>query len=106
MPAALLWLAPAAMLLAAPIRWPYVYYRVLRWVVFVCCAIIAYRLYERRDFSIWLVGLMALAVLFNPIVPVHLTRAIWAPINIAGALFFVAHLWVTNRRDDLRSPIS
>jgi hypothetical protein len=93
----LLWLVPAAMLLAAPVRWPYVYYRLLRWVVFVCCAIISYRLYERRDFTIWFVGLVALAVFFNPIVPIHLTRAIWMPINIAGAVFLAAHMWVEER---------
>lgn len=96
-PTLLLWIIPAGMLLVAPVRWPYVYYRLLRWVVFVCCAAIAYRVYERQGFTIWLVGLAVLFILFNPIIPVHLTRAIWTPINLAGAMFFVAHMWVAGR---------
>lgn len=95
---ALLWLVPAGMLVAALAPWPYAYYRLLRWVVFVCCGLIAYQSYERRGFSPWLVGLVATGVLFNPIVPVHLTRGIWAPIDLGAAVFLIAHWWIETKR--------
>lgn len=31
-----------------------------------------------------------IALLFNPIVPVHLSRSIWSPIDIAAAVAFIA----------------
>lgn len=34
----------------------------------------------------WVFGIIAL--LFNPIIPVHLSREIWAPIDIMAALIF------------------
>ena len=34
-----------------------------------------------------------LAVLFNPIIPVHLSREIWAPIDMAAALFWRSLVW-------------
>jgi hypothetical protein len=32
------------------------------------------------------------AILFNPVVPVHLTRHAWAPIDIAAAILFLASI--------------
>ena len=90
----LLWLIPAGMLIAALAPWPYAYYRLLRWVVFVCCAVIAYQSFERRGFSPWLIGVAALLALFNPVVPIHLTRAIWAPIDLGAAVFLISHGWL------------
>lgn len=85
-------LIAAVMLFAAIAKWPYGYYVLLRWVV---CAVGVLLVvlevgYERR-WALWPFALIAL--LFNPLVPVYLTREIWLPIDVvAGALFVVAAL--------------
>ena len=88
----LFWLVPAAMLVIALAPWPYAYYRLLRLVVFVCCGLIAYKSYRDRGITGWLVALVATALLFNPIIPIHLNRAIWAILNLAAAGLLVAHM--------------
>lgn len=98
--ARLLWLLPAIMLVAAIAPWPYGYYKLLRLVVCICAGVLAYQSYQGADERVtaWVVGLFVLALLYNPIIPVHLTREIWLPINLASAAFFVGHLWSERKR--------
>jgi hypothetical protein len=80
-------LVSAAMLAGALGSWPYGYYTLLRWVV--CAAAIVFAVYgfnNRAQWATWVFGFVAL--LFNPIVPVTLTRPIWAPIDLAVAAVF------------------
>ncbi len=78
---------PAAMLLGALGKWPYVYYRLLRWVV---CAAAVFRAYYgsawKRYGAAWLFGF--LAILFNPLEPIHLSRETWQIIDVLAALAF------------------
>ena len=99
-PSRLLWLVPTAMLVIALAPLPYGYYTLLRLVVCVCAGVIAYQNYVQTGGKItsWFVGLVGLALLFNPIFPVHLTRGIWAPINLASAVFLLAHMWFERDR--------
>jgi DnaJ domain len=90
-----LWLGAAAMLISAAVaRHPYSFYILLRWV---CCAVFAYSAFtaheKNRLLWSWIFG--ALAVVYNPIVRVHLDRTTWAAANwvtvgaiIAAALVF------------------
>ena len=60
---------------------PYGYYTLLR---FVCCGIFAYLAVqslalEKQGWS-WVLGITA--VVYNPIIPIHLTREIWSVVNI------------------------
>lgn len=48
---------------------------------------------RRRVRTVWVIVLGILALLFNPLIPVHLTRALWAPIDLASAALLAAHLW-------------
>lgn len=91
----LLWLVPAAMLVIALAPLPYGYYTLLRVVVCVCAGVIAYQSYQhsKGKISAWFVGLVGVALLFNPIIPVYLTREIWTPLDLAIAAFLVAHMW-------------
>jgi hypothetical protein len=71
------WLAAAVMLFFAVTgRHPYSFYTLLRWI---CCAAFAYSAFtaseKNRVAWVWIFGV--LAVLFNPIVPVHLQRDTW-----------------------------
>lgn len=80
-----------AMLLAvAP--WPYGYYQLLRVIGFFAGIYCAVALLKSGDDNYYLAGaLFTAAFIFNPFLPVHLPRGIWAPINIvASGLFAVA----------------
>lgn len=88
-----LWVAPAVLLVAALLPWPYGYYGLLRLVVFAVGTWIAYEQWRFDDaVSGWVVAFGGVALLYNPIMPVHLTREIWSVLNVATAVLFLAHL--------------
>ncbi len=85
-----------AMLLGALGKWPYGYYRLLRWVVCAAAVFTAWNSYEWRTFrGVWLFGIIALV--FNPLVPFHLARGTWQVIDVAAALAFVASVAILDR---------
>lgn len=93
-----LWWGPAALLLAALLPWPYGYYDLLRLAVFVVSAWIAYEQWRHDDgVSGWVVAFGAAALLFNPFMPIHLTREIWSVLNIGTAMLFLGHLRALRR---------
>lgn len=61
---------------------PYGYYVLLRFVLCCICAFLAFRaLKSGNDTWAWILG--ATAVIYNPIIRIHLTREIWSMVNIA-----------------------
>jgi hypothetical protein len=101
----LIWLVPAAMLCAALLPLPYGYYQLLRLVVTGSCGLLAYWEFRKNGLVIWLMALILVAILFNPIVPVRLDRDQWAVIDIAVALLLLAH-WSLRRRHLIEPPVS
>ena len=99
----ILFLIPAALLFLALADMPSGYYVLMRIIVCVSSAIIAYGSYKRENSlngSAILFGLMA--ILFNPIIPVYLyDRQIWMPIDIIGALLFVIKGFVFKNTNQL-----
>lgn len=85
------------LLLGAFGDWPYGYFQFLRFVV---CGTAAYAAFAEADSEkhAWLWMMIGVAVLFNPLVPVHLTRETWQPIDVAAAVFFGVFLVVRRRR--------
>jgi len=82
-------LIAALMLLGALARWPYGYYQLLRWVTCGVAVYVAYTAYNwQKMWAVWLFGFVA--VLFNPLIPIRLSREIWQPINVICALLFGA----------------
>ncbi len=78
----------AAMLLVALAELPYGYYQLLRFIVCGVSIYIAYMTYNwQKIWAMWLFGFVAL--LFNPLIPIHLSREIWQPINVICALLFL-----------------
>lgn len=88
MPIALIYIASALLFLgAAPL--PYGYYILLRIVVcgfFIWAALVAYE--KRSQYLPWVFGLLAL--LFNPIIKIHLPKELWSAIDIGSAIFILA----------------
>ena len=89
------WLIAAALLAAAVTqRQPYNFYVLLHWV---CCAVFAVSAFTANEQhrKIWFWIFVVLAVLFNPIVPVHLKRDTWQVLDsgavavmVIAAIFF------------------
>lgn len=80
----------AVMLLAALARWPYGYYVLLRWVVCASAIFVLLigALYKNEE--VW--PFAVVGVLFNPLVPIHLTREIWAVLDVGAAVVFLASI--------------
>lgn len=78
----------AIMLLVAIAPLPYGYFQLPRWVTCGVATFISFEAYKWKKY--WATGLFGLiAVLFNPIMPVHLAKAIWQPIDVVTAITFV-----------------
>ncbi len=89
---AALWLLPAIMLLIAILPLPYGYYTFLRIVVCITAGIIAFKVHSKTNsLGFWVVSFALIALLFNPIIPVFLTRELWFFINLAVAGLFVVY---------------
>ncbi len=61
--------------------WPYGYYTLLRWVV--CGAAIFNTIgFSKAKLTGWGLVFGALAFLFNPLFPIHLTKSSWVGIDL------------------------
>ena len=83
--------------LAIAARWPYGFYTFLRIVVCasaICLAIQACHL--QKALLVWLLG--ALAVLFNPLIPIYMRRGQWRWFDILALLVFVISLGSIRQR--------
>lgn len=65
--------------------WPYAYYQLLRWLV--CATAISGVLYLKGP---WRVVMACMAVLFNPITPIHLDRALWKGLEVVAAFIVLS----------------
>jgi hypothetical protein len=92
---AALWLIPAAMLVLALLQLPYGYYTLLRLVVCLTAAIIAFQSWPKHQ--AWAIAFGFVALLFNPLIIVALDRGTWAPIDVAVAAMYLLHWWVVGR---------
>jgi hypothetical protein len=72
-------------------RQPIGYYTFLRFAVMIVSIVNAYNSYKNKN-EIWAWIFGTIAVLFNPIVPIHFDRNIWAVIDIITILILLASL--------------
>lgn len=77
----------AIALAAAILPWPYGYYQTLR--LGVCAAGLYCGIVARSagDHTVSY-GLFFTALIFNPFLPVYLTRELWLPLDLLGAALF------------------
>jgi hypothetical protein len=82
------WVAPIIVMVIGALPMPYGYYSLLRLVVCGCSVYFALRLHQREEvLFVWIFGFVA--VLYNPIIPVHLyEKAIWMVVNVITAILF------------------
>lgn len=74
---------------------PYGYYIILRFVFCGVCAFLAFKVSEQQSIG-WAWALGITAVIYNPIIPVHLTREIWSIVNIATIALLAGSIAVLN----------
>jgi len=89
------------LLLAIPDIWPYGYYIVLRWVVAASALFLIWVSYELKK-QFWLVPMAMVAILFNPIVPIHLDKETWTIIDFVVAILFLVSIFklkINERKD-------
>ena len=88
-----LWLAAALVLIVAAFPLPYGYYTFARIVTCLACALLAYSAYRTTPPAVLWTGAFALlAVLFNPVIPIHLTKKIWMLLDLGAAAVILGHL--------------
>jgi len=88
MPMAVIYIC-AAMLLVGAVPLPYGYYMLLRLVACGVFAFAAFVSFDRKHKTLpWVFGLLAL--LFNPIIKVHLPKDAWAFVDVAAAILLLA----------------
>ena len=64
------------------------YYQVLRIAVFLTCTFAAYLL-RGRMMSPWFIGMVVLAVLYNPFQALHFATRVWTIIDAAAGIFLL-----------------
>ena len=80
------------LLLAIPTFWAYGYYVLLRWVVTISAVFLLSLAYEsKKTFWLFLMGIVA--ILFNPIIPVHLDKETWIIIDLIAAILFLISIF-------------
>jgi hypothetical protein len=78
----------AIMLFLALAPWPYGYYQLLRFVVCGISVYAAFLAYNwHKIWATWLFGFIA--VLFNPLIPIHLSLEVWQPIDVICAVLLI-----------------
>ena len=75
------------LLLLALFPMPYGYYTLVRLCICLYSVFLAYKSWERK-IDIWMWIFIVITVLFNPIIPIYLSRELWAVIDIVTAIVF------------------
>ena len=91
----------AVLVLFALGRNPYDFYTIMRWIV---CGVSAYGAYTKfeRNPPAWAWTFVIMAVAFNPIVPLRLSRETWAPIDVVAASILIASVVVGRRAKEVQ----
>ena len=86
-------IAIAVLLLAIPSGiWPYGYFVLLRWVITGAALYNIWVAYNLQKMGwVWIMG--GIALLFNPIVPLHLDKSIWQVLDLVAASIFLVSIF-------------
>jgi len=80
---------------------PYGYYIVLR---FAICGISIYLAFRAREVEksgwFWLFAITA--IVYNPLVRVHLTREIWSVFNVATIVLFACAIFALKSKEEMK----
>jgi len=75
-------------LFGAIAEWPYGYYTMLKWITCISSILVVLQAFEKNiDWA--KVVFIVIAILFNPLAPIYLSRSTWMPLDIITAIFFI-----------------
>lgn len=72
--------------------WPYGYYVFLRWIVTGVAIFVLWTAYNLKKQG-WLWLMVGIAILFNPIIPIHLDKGMWMVIDFIVAILFLVSIF-------------
>lgn len=90
-------LAGAALLVLATTDLEYDYYVILRWAmgaIAIATGILSAELNKEK----WLPGIIAIGVLWNPLIPVELDRSAWLPLDLLGAAYLAMVAFIAGKK--------
>jgi hypothetical protein len=94
-----IWLIPSILSFMAMARMPYGFYTLTRIVVCGTAAWFAIVGWKDSQVScLWATAFLLIALLYNPIVPIHLKRSTWFYLDILTATAFIAHFGIMRLR--------
>lgn len=98
----LIFLIPAIFLCIIPFfKFPYGVYTLLRIVVTLSAAFIIYVNYNKiKKVDATIIIFSNILILFNPIIPIKLSREIWLPIDLITAAIYFFHYVKMRKQDD------
>jgi len=77
------------MLFGTIVEWPYGYYTFLRWITCITSILIVLQAFEKNiDWA--KVVFIVIAILFNPLAPIYLSRSTWVPLDIVTAILLIS----------------
>jgi len=77
-------------LLVTFINFPHGFYTFLRLIVSISSGFIIFLNYrEEKKITVNIVIFVVILLLFNPIIPIHLTKSQWLPIDIIISVIFI-----------------
>jgi len=80
-------LITAGLLFLAIFQLPYGYYQFLRLFVTIVSGISAFAAYKNNNQELAIIFALVL-ILFNPLIPIYLSKGIWIPIDIIIGIFY------------------
>jgi len=76
------------MLFGAIAELPYGYYTLLRWITCITSILVVLQAFEKNiDWA--KVVFIVIAILFNPLAPIYLSRSTWIPLDVITAILFI-----------------
>ena len=89
-------LTTCLLVLAAFGRWPYAFYELLRLATCGTGAYLAFVAHQQQRRG-WMWTMVALALLFNPLLPIRLSRQDWQSVDFIAALVFGVFLLASTK---------
>lgn len=81
--------------------WPYGFFTLLRLVVFGTTAYLSWLAYKsEKQAWTWVFGFIALV--FNPLIPLHLGRDLWIVVDLLVALFLIVSIFAFKLPKDFK----
>lgn len=95
-----IFLIPVVLLIIAPlIKFPYGFYVFLRLVITFTSGLIIYHSYKNtNEVNLTVVIFSLILILFNPFVPIYLSREIWLPIDFIAASIYAYSFYKLQKR--------